>query len=254
MPSPFSATSAATSSARAYDEGLRAFFTGTYKQMGVAMVITGLFAWIFGQDLSAMLAGEPTAIVPPGLLAALFFSPLKWALILGPLVMAMVMGGMINRFSAATARTMLYAFSGIMGISLSTIFVTYTDMSIAQAFFATAAAFAGLSLFGYTTGRDLSAMGRFMVMGLIGLVVVSLFNLFIGSEPLSMAISVIAIIVFSGLTAWDTQRLRNDYLDMAAANADQEDLGRLSVIGAFSLYLNYLNIMLALLSLFGNRE
>jgi FtsH-binding integral membrane protein len=160
---------------------------------------------------------------------------------------------MINRMSAAAAQTFFYAFAAAMGLSIAWIFAAFTGVSIAQTFLATAAGFAGLSLWGYTTKRDLSGMGSFLMMGLIGLIVAMLINLFIESSALAFAISVIGILIFSGLTAYDTQRIKNDYIIHAQA-MDGVWLEKSAIMGALNLYLDFINLFMFLLSFLGNRE
>jgi len=248
--SPFSSSPAIGRSAAAVDQGLQAFFAGTYKQMTIAMIITGIVSYVFGMDLLAVTKGQPTAFLPAELLTTLFATPLKWAVIFGPLAFVLVFSMMLHKMSASTARLCLYGFSAMMGLSISTIFVRYTGMSIAQAFFATAAGFAALSIWGYTTKRDLSAMGRFMFIGLVGLIVLGVMNIFIQSEPMSLALAAISIFVFAGLTAYDTQKIKTSYLEMRG-HASEEDLSRMATIGALELYLDFINMFLAMLRLFG---
>jgi len=170
---------------------------------------------------------------------------------LAPLAFILFFSFRAEQMSASTARAMFFAFAAVMGLSLSSIFVVFTGESIARVFFITAASFAGLSLFGYTTKKSLSGMGSFLIMGLIGLVIASLVNLFLASSALGFAISVIGVLVFAGLTAWDTQRLKEMYL---YSDLDSESAAKLSVNGALSLYLNFVNMFQLLLSLLGNRE
>jgi len=251
-PQPFmNRENSAGSADIARDAGLQSFFAGTYRHMTVAMLITGVIAYIFGQDLLAITQGQSPAFVPAGLLAALFTTSLRWLVILGPLAFILVSSALMHRMSASATRTCLYAFSAMMGLSLSTIFVRYTGISIAQTFFATAGAFAALSIYGHTTTRDLTAMGRFMFMGLVGLVILGLLNLFIQSEPMSLALAAVAIFVFAGLTAYDTQKLKAGYLEMRDHGAAEDDIARLSVIGALELYLDALNLFLAMLRFTG---
>lgn len=248
--SPFSSSPAVGRSAAAVDEGLQTFFAGTYKQMTVAMIITGIVAYVFGMDLLALTKDQPTTYLPAGLLVALFTTPLKWVVMLGPLAFVFIFSMMLHKMSASAARMGLYAFSAMMGLSISSIFVRYTGMSIAQAFFATAAGFAALSTWGYTTKRDLSAMGRFMFIGLVGLIVLGLMNLFIQSEPMSLALAAVSLFVFAGLTAYDTQKIKTSYLGMRG-HASDDDISRMATIGALELYLDFLNMFLAMLRLFG---
>jgi len=237
----------------AIDEGLRAHMNRVYGLMAVAMVITGVVAWVFGTDLARAMAGEPTMIVPAALLQSLFASPLRWVVMLAPLGVVFAFSAGINRMSQSTAQSVFWLFAALMGLSLSTIFVVYTGASIAQVFFVTAIAFAGLSLWGYTTKRDLSGWGSFLLMGVIGLIAAMLINLFIASSALQFAISVIGVLVFAGLTAYDTQTIKNTYLQMRAAEGE-EFIGKAAILGALSLYLDFINMFVMLLSLFGQRE
>jgi FtsH-binding integral membrane protein len=160
---------------------------------------------------------------------------------------------MINKMSAATAQLVFYSFAAVMGISISSIFLVYTGYSIAQIFLITSIAFAGLSLYGYTTKKDISGWGSFLIMGVIGLIVASIVNIFLQSPAMMYAISAIGVLIFAGLTAYDTQKIKNTYLQMAHS-ADQEWLGKAAIMGALSLYLDFINMFMMLLTLFGNRE
>lgn len=226
--------------AAAIDAGLRAYMSRVYGLMSVAMLITGVVAFVIGTN--------------DALLYALFSGPQKYLVMFAPLIMVFAFGSMINKMSVATAQLVFWAFAAVMGASISFIFAVYTGMSIAQVFFATAIAFGSTSLYGYTTNRDLSGFGRFLMMGVIGLIVVSIINLFIGSTALQMATSSIGVLIFAGLTAYDTQRLKNDYLGMSQYGADAAMVGKSAIMGALSLYINFINMFMMMLSLFGNRE
>ncbi|MEM1365176.1 MAG: Bax inhibitor-1/YccA family protein, partial [Pseudomonadota bacterium] len=182
---------------------------------------------------------------------AIYASPLKWVVMLAPLGFVFMFGSMVNRVSVSTGQFMLYAFGALMGLSLSSVFLVFTGESITQTFFVTAAAFAGLSLYGYTTKRDLSAFGTFLVMGLIGLIIASLVNIFLQSSGLQFIISVAGVLIFAGLTAWDTQRIKAIYDQVAH---DETLMGRTAIMGALSLYLNFINLFMFLLQFMGNRE
>lgn len=242
--SPFAAS-------RSIDEGLRDFFVGTYRKMAIAMGITGGIAWGFGNDLLNVKLGQPTAIVPAELLAALYSAPLVYVVMFAPLAVILFSGFITSRAGDRGAVGILYGIAALIGVSTATIFVKYTGGSIAQTFFATAAAFAGLSLYGYTTKRDLTAMGRFMIMGLIGLIVLSIINIFVQSSLMSLAISAIGLLVFAGLTAYDTQKLKTDYIDYRQMGASDDQIGVLSTMGALSLYLDFLNLFMHLLKFMG---
>lgn len=221
------------------DEGLRAHMNKVYGLMSVAMVLTGGVAWAVGTN--------------DAMLSAIFGTPLRWVVMFAPLIMVFAFSAMINRLSAAAAQLFFYTFAALMGLSISFIFAVYTGVSIALTFFATAIAFASLSLYGYTTKRDLSGMGTFLMMGLIGLIVASIVNIFMGSSALQFAISVIGILIFAGLTAYDTQSIKNEYVQHAAA-MDQDWLGKSAIMGALRLYLDFINMFMFLLSFMGNRE
>ena len=235
------------------DEGLRSHMSRVYGLMAVAMVITGLVAWIVGSDFARAAAGQPTALIPVGVLQAMFSSPLKWVIMFAPLGFVFAISAGLNRMSQGTLQLMFWAFAAVMGLSISWIFAVFTGASIAQTFFVTAIAFAGLSLYGYTTKKDLSGMGTFLFMGLIGLILASLVNIFLQSSAMQFAVSVIGVLIFAGLTAYDTQTIKNQYLQLRAAEG-QEFLGKSAILGALSLYLNFINMFMFLLQLFGNRN
>ncbi len=220
------------------DAGLRAHMNKVYGLMSIGMTVTGLVAWIVGSN--------------PAFLAAIFGSPLKWVVMFAPLAVVFAFGAMIHKMSASTAQMVFYGFSALMGLSISYIFAVYTGVSIAQTFLVTAISFAGLSLYGYTTKRNLSAMGSFLMMGLIGLIVASIVNIFLASSALQFAISVIGVLIFAGLTAYDTQNIKNTYLQLA--QSDRDFLGKAAILGALQLYLDFLNMFMFLLQFLGNRN
>ena len=221
------------------DEGLRAYMNKVYGLMSVAMVLTGAVAWAVGTN--------------EVMLAAIFGSPVKWLVMFAPLVMVFAFGAMINKMSAAAAQLFFYAFAAAMGLSISYIFAVYTGVSIAQTFFVTAIAFAGTSLYGYTTKRDLSGWGRFLMMGVIGLLVAMIVNIFLGSPAIMFAVSSLGVLIFAALTAYDTQRLKNDYIQHAQYG-DEEWLAKSAIMGALSLYINFINMFMFLLQFLGQRE
>jgi FtsH-binding integral membrane protein len=178
---------------------------------------------------------------------------LGWIIMFAPLGMVFLFGAAINRLSAAGAQTFFYVFASLMGLSLAWIFVAFTGFSIAQVFLVTSIAFAGLSLWGYTTKRDISGWGSFLIMGVIGILVASIVNIFLGSGVMSLAISVLGVLIFAGLTAYDTQNIKNTYL-AHAHNGDSEWLGKAAIMGALNLYLDFINMFMFLLQLLGNRE
>lgn len=223
------------------DQGLRSYMLGIYNYMAIAMVITGGVA----------MAVANYAINNPAFAQAVYGSGLRWIVMLAPLAFVMVLSFGINKLSASAARTIFLVYSAVMGVSLSSIFLVYTGASIAQTFFVTAAAFGALSLYGYTTKRSLSGMGSFLMMGLFGLIIAMVVNIFLASSALQFAISVIGVLIFAGLTAYDTQRLKWMY-DSVAGNAEM--MAKSSIMGALSLYLNFVNMFMFLLSFLGNRE
>ncbi len=240
------------------DEGLRAHMNKVYGTMSVGMLITFLAAWAIAglattTDPSAAAAQLSETKYLTSLGYALFASPLKWVIMFAPLAFIFGFSAGINRLSAAGAQTVFYLFAAVMGVSISWIFLVFTGQSIIQVFLITAIAFAGLSLYGYTTKKDLSAMGTFLIMGVIGLIVASIVNIFIASSAMAFAISVIGVLIFAGLTAYDTQNIKATYLQMAHSG-DQEWLGKAAIMGALSLYLDFINMFMFLLQLFGNRE
>jgi FtsH-binding integral membrane protein len=180
-------------------------------------------------------------------------SPLKWVVMFAPLVMVFAFSAMINRLSVSAAQLFFYVYAALMGVSLSSIFLVYTGTSIAQTFVITSIAFAGLSLYGYTTKKDLSGMGTFLMMGLIGLLVAMVVNIFLASSALSFAISAIGVLIFAGLTAYDTQSIKTEYI-AHAQHGDSDWLGKSAIMGALRLYLDFINMFMFLLSFLGNRN
>ena len=231
----------------ALDEGLRRYMLGVYNNMALGVALTGIVAWLVF-SLSFVQTGAGLAYTELG--AVLFGSPLHWVLILSPLAMVLVLSFGINRLAPATAQILFFAFSALMGASLASLFAVYALDSIARVFFISAAAFGGLSLYGYTTKRNLSAMGSFLFMGLIGIILAMLVNLFLQSSALQFAISVIGVLIFAGLTAYDTQKIKEMYV----ADDHADVAGRKSIMGALRLYLDFINLFLFLLQLFGRRE
>jgi uncharacterized protein len=247
------------------DSGLRAYMLHVYNYMAIGLAITG-FAALGVFMLS--VAGDPgTAatvarngvqvparvggmyLTPIGY--ALFVSPLKWAVILAPLGLVFALSFGIQRMRPATAQILFWVFSALMGVSLGAIFLVYTHTSIVRVFFITAASFGALSLYGYTTKRDLSGMGSFLIMGLFGLIIAMLVNLFLQSSMMQFVVSVIGVLIFAGLTAWDTQRLKNDYI---YGGMDGEMTERSAIMGALSLYLNFINLFTFLMQLLGQKN
>ncbi|MDX3927535.1 MAG: Bax inhibitor-1/YccA family protein [Shinella sp.] len=225
------------------DEGLRSYMLRVYNLMALGLVITGVVA--FAASQMAFAGGQLTAFGQ-----AIYVSPLKWIVMLAPLALVFYMSFRIHTMSVAAAQTTFWVYAGLMGLSLSSIFLIYTGASIVQTFFVSAAAFGALSLYGYTTKRNLSAIGSFLIMGLFGLIIASLVNIFLQSSALEFAISAIGVLVFAGLTAWDTQKIKEMYFE-----ADDDVVaGRKAIMGALTLYLDFINLFLFLLRFLGNRE
>ncbi len=218
-----------------YDQGLRKHMLSIYNYMASGVLLSGIVAMLFASS---------------GMAAQIMATPVKWLIILAPLGFVLAMNFGLNRMRTSTLQALFWAFCTVMGLSMSTIFLVYTGTSIATTFFATAGAFAGLSLVGYTTKKDLTAMGSFMAMGVIGLLIAMVLNIFLQSSGLSMAISGLGVLIFAGLTAYDTQRLKNEYAMLAGT----EFAGKAIVMGALSLYLDFINMFQFLLSFMGNRE
>jgi FtsH-binding integral membrane protein len=225
------------------DQGLRAYMIRVYNLMAMGLVITGLAA--FGAYQLAVVDGQLTAF---GQL--IYVSPFKWVVILAPLALVFLLGFRIHRMSVSAAQTTFWVYAGLVGLSLSTIFLVFTGASIVQTFFVTAAAFGGLSLYGYTTKRDLTAIGSFLIMGVFGLIIAMLVNLFLQSSALQFAISAIGVLVFAGLTAYDTQKIKEMYYE----GDDALVAGRKAIMGALSLYLDFINLFMFMLQFLGDRR
>lgn len=252
----FGVSPAARAQAGVIDAGLRAYMLKVYNYMAIGLVITGLAA-LGAFALAVTDPGSATAVAQVnGTMAltqfgyALFVSPLKWVIILAPLAMVFLVFPRLGSLSVSSAQIAFWIFAALMGLSLSSIFLVYTQASIARVFFITAASFGALSLYGYTTSRSLSGMGSFLFMGLIGIIIASLVNIFIGSSAIQFAVSVIGVLVFAGLTAYDTQQIKEMYF----AGDDGATVGRKAILGALRLYLDFINLFTMLLQLFGNRN
>ena len=252
--------------AAAIDAGLRAYMVRVYNCMVLGLAVTAIAALgiymisvtddaaaaakVFrgGAASSARLAGN-LYLTPVGY--ALFVSPLKWAIILAPLGLVFGLSFVIERLRPAVAQVLFWIYAALIGVSLGSVFMIYAHTSVVRVFFITAASFGALSLWGYTTRRDLTGIGSFLVMGLFGIIIAGLVNLFLASSALQWIISAVGVLVFSGLTAWDTQRLKNEYIYGAM---DGDTAARTAIVGALSLYLNFVNLFTLLLQLFGERE
>ena len=229
----------------AIDEGLRAYMLQVYNYMAIGLAVTGVVA--LGAFTMAFdgATGQLT-----GFGHAIYASPLKWVVVFAPLGMVFYLSARLNKMSLSGAQLAFWIFAALMGLSLSSIFLVYTGTSIARVFFITAASFGALSLYGYTTKKDLSGWGSFLFMGLIGIIIASVVNLFLASSALQFAISVIGVLVFAGLTAYDTQQIK----EMYSVHDDGTLAGRKAIMGALRLYLDFINLFMMLLSLFGNRN
>jgi FtsH-binding integral membrane protein len=238
-----------TDRAVAYDAGLRAHMITIYNYMASGVALTGIVAWFTYQAaVVTNAAGTIVALTPFG--ETMFGSPLKWVLVLAPLGLVFFLSFRIQHMQASTARLLFFVYAGLLGLSLATIFMVYTQTSITRVFFISAAAFGALSLYGYTTKRSLDAMGSFLIMGLFGLIIASLVNIFLKSSGLDWALSVVGVLIFAGLTAWDTQKIK----EMYDVQDDGTVAGRKAVMGALSLYLDFINMFMMLLRLFGDRR
>ncbi len=215
------------------DEGLRSYLLQVYNYMGLGLAITGVVAFL--------VAATPALYEP------IFTTPLKWVVMLAPLGFVFFLGAKIQTMSVSAAQLTFWAFAAVMGLSMASIFLVFTGASIARVFFITAAMFGAMSLYGYTTKRDLSGWGSFLFMGLIGIIIAALVNIFLASAALQFAVSVIGVLVFTGLTAYDTQRIKEMYYELDAADVAT----RTAIMGALSLYLNFINMFMLLLNLFG---
>lgn len=222
--------------AAAFDEGLRSYMLRIYNYMASAVALSGIVAFL--------VAGSPT------MSQLLFGTPLKWVVMLAPLGFVMLMSFRFEKMSKSALMAMFWVFAALMGASMAAILLVFTGASVARAFFIAAAMFAGVSIYGYTTKADLTKFSTFLMMGLIGLIVASLVNIFLASSMLQFVISAAAVLVFCGLTAWDTQRLKDTYAESAGTEME----GKLAVMGALSLYLNFVNLFQALMHLVGQKE
>jgi uncharacterized protein len=225
-----------TADTAAFDEGLRKHMLRVYNYMMIGLAVTGIIAFL--------VASTPALYIP------IFTTPLKWVVMLAPLAFIMVLSWRFDQMSVSSLQTTFFVFCAVMGVSMASIFLVFTGASVARVFFITSAMFAATSLWGYTTKTDLSKMGSFLVMGLIGIIIAGIVNIFIGSSALQFAISVIGVIVFTGLTAYDTQNIKESY----AEHFGHDTNTKMAVMGALSLYLNFINLFQMLLQLTGQRE
>ncbi len=223
------------------DEGLRAYMLRVYNYMAAGVGLTGIIAYFTSQ----------MARTSPEVAQLLYGSPLKYVIMLAPLGFVLYLSFQVYKMSPRAAQIAFWSFAAIMGVSLSSIFLVFTGQSIAQVFFVTAGAFAGLSIYGYTTSKDLSGWGSFLIMGVIGIILAALLNLFLQSGGLAFAINVLGVLIFAGLTAYDTQRIKDGFYEI---RDDGAAMAKGAIMGALSLYLDFINMFVSLLQLFGNRE
>lgn len=220
-----------------YDAGLRAHMLKVYNFMSIALGISGAVAFLAANS--------------PALMNAIYGTPLRWVVMLAPLGFVMYFGAKLPSMSVAKAKNCLWIFSGLMGLSLSYILLAYTGASVVRVFFISASVFGSMSLYGYTTKKDLSGMGSFLIMGLIAVIIASIVNYFLQSSAFQFAISVIGVLVFIGLTAYDTQKIKRMYYQ-ASGNADM--LSKMAVMGALTLYMDFINLFIMMMHLFGDRR
>ena len=228
--------SVGTTARAGIDEGLRAFMLKVYNYMCLGLGVTGAVALFTASS--------------PAMMQAIYGTPLQWLVMLSPLAFVLIMSFGINKLSPGACQALFWAFSAVMGLSMASIFIVFTGTSIARVFFITAAAFAGLSLYGYTTKKNLSGMGSFLIMGMIGILIAMVVNIFLASSALHFAISVLGVLIFAGLTAYDTQRIKLSYYAADGAAVAEKK----AIYGALSLYLDFILMFQFLLALFGNRE
>ena len=231
------------------DEGLRQYMLRVYNYMASGLALTGITAWVTAQ-MSVVIAANGAIEEVTGFGAALFNSPLRWVVMLAPLGFVFYLSARIHKLSLGGAQTAFWLFAGVMGLSLASIFLTFTGESITRVFFIASGVFGSMSLYGYTTKKDLSGWGSFLYMGLIGIIIASIVNIFVGSTAMQFAISVIGVLVFTGLTAYDTQAIK----EMYAQGDDNATGGKKALLGALRLYLDFINLFIMLLQLFGQRR
>ena len=240
---------AATKTTVVMDEGLRAYMLKVYNFMATGVLLTGIVALLsFKMSVVTDSSGAISGFTSFG--NALFFSGLKWVVMLAPLGIVFYMSFGINKMSAVKAQTVFWSFAALMGLSLSWILLVYTGVSVARVFFITSATFGAMSIYGYTTKRDLTKLGSFLIMGLIGIIIASLVNIFLKSSMMYFVISILGVLIFVGLTAYDTQKIKNMY----SASDTGELIGKKAIMGALTLYLDFINLFIMLLRLFGQRR
>jgi uncharacterized protein len=232
----------------AIDEGLRAYMLKVYNYMATGILLTGIVALLTFKLSVQEITNAGIILEPLG--QAIYNSGLRWVVMLAPLAVVFYMSFGINKMSAAKAQTTFWVFAGLMGLSLSSLLLYYTGMSVTRVFFICSATFGAMSIYGYTTKRDLTKLGSFLMMGLIGIIIASLVNIFLKSTMMYFVISILGVLIFVGLTAYDTQKIKNMY----SASDTGELMGKKAVMGALTLYLDFINLFIMLLRLFGQRR
>lgn len=245
----YAVAGSATRTGAAVDAGLRSYMLGVYNYMAAGVALTGIVAYLVSSAAMVERVGGKVALTPFGNM--IYNTPLKWVIMLAPLAFVFFLSFRIYKMSVPAAQISFWLFAAVMGLSLSTIFLVFTGQSITRVFFVTAAAFAGLSLYGYTTKKDLSGWGTFLVMGVIGLFIAAIVNIFLQSTALQFAISALGVLIFAGLTAYDTQQIKDNYYEIAG---DATMLAKGAIMGALNLYLDFINMFTSMLQLFGDRE
>lgn len=243
---PFAFASSAGARAAEYDMGLRRFMLGVYNYMAAALALTGIVALFAAQSEAVM---SMMYMIDGGRIVGM--KPMGWLIAFAPLILALGFGFMINKISVQAAQAVFWGYAALMGLSMASLFLMYTGVSIARVFFITAGTFGAMSLYGYTTKRDLTKFGSFLMMGLIGIIIASIVNIFLKSSGLHFAISLLGVVIFVGLTAYDTQKIKSMYYEVAG---NLEASAKASIMGALTLYLDFINLFIMLLRFFGERR
>lgn len=253
---PYSHTGAVSRAGARVDEGLRSHMIGVYNYMALGVAFTGLVAYMISSlattgDASLAVAQLQNGKYLTQLGYTLYASPLKWVLMFAPLAFVLLLNFGVHRLSTSATHIAFWLFAAVMGISISSIFLIFTGQSITQIFFVSAAAFAGLSLWGYTTKKDISGWGSFLIMGVVGLIVAGIANIWLQSSALHFAGAALGVLIFAGLTAYHTQQIKDIYLQV---RNDATLVAKSAILGALSLYIDFINLFMSLLQLLGNRE
>ena len=233
-----------SASSQAGSTGLRDYMVYVYQSMSIALGLTGLVAFLTYQF----------ALSSPAFATLIFQSPLKYVIMFAPLGLVLILGFKINSMRFESARNLFYTYSVLMGLSMSAIFMVYTGQSIARAFFITAGTFAAMSIYGYTTKKDLTSIGSFMMMAVIGILIAAITNIFLKSQGLGLAISIISVIVFTVLTAYDVQRIKETYYHYQMGTINDDGIRKVAIMGALTLYIDFINVFIHLVQLFGERK